>query len=76
MTHRVAVIGAGLAGLSCARVLRRSGAYVEIFEQERVIGGRIATARIGVLPFDHGAQYITARGERFKNYIDELAATG
>jgi renalase len=76
LTHRVAVIGAGLAGLSCARVLRRSGAYVEIFEQERVIGGRVGTARIGVVPFDHGAQYITARSERFKAYIDELVATG
>ena len=76
MTHRVAVIGAGLAGLSCARVLRRAGAYVEIFEQDKVIGGRVGTTRIGVVPFDHGAQYITARSERFKSYIDELASTG
>lgn len=65
-----------MAGLSCARVLRRAGAFVEMFEQERVIGGRVGTARIGVLPFDHGAQYITARSERFKSYIDELAHTG
>ncbi|MEQ1616525.1 MAG: FAD-dependent oxidoreductase, partial [Hyphomicrobiaceae bacterium] len=76
MTHRVAVIGAGLAGLSCARVLRRAGAYVEIFEQEKVIGGRVGTSRMGIVPFDHGAQYITARSERFKSYIEELASTG
>lgn len=73
---RVAVIGSGLAGLSCARVLRRSGAYVEIFEQERTIGGRVGTARLGIFPFDHGAQYITARSERFSSYIAELAGSG
>jgi renalase len=73
---RVAVIGSGLAGLSCARVLRRAGAYVEIFEQERTIGGRLGTTRLGSVPFDHGAQYITARSDRFKSYINELTAAG
>ncbi|MEL6374830.1 MAG: FAD-dependent oxidoreductase [Pseudomonadota bacterium] len=76
MTYRVAVIGAGMAGLACARVLRRAGCYVEVFEQERVIGGRIATARLGLTAFDHGAQYFTARSAKFKNYVDELTATG
>lgn len=41
-----------------------------------MIGGRVGTARIGVLAFDHGAQYITARSDRFKGYIDELVGTG
>ncbi len=76
MTKRIAVIGAGLAGLACARVLRRSGAYVEIFEQDRIIGGRMATTRIGAVPYDHGAQYITARSGQFRSYIEELAASG
>ncbi len=73
---RVAVIGSGLAGLSCARVLRRAGSFVEIFEQERTIGGRVGTARLGIVPFDHGAQYITARSDRFKAYINELVGAG
>lgn len=72
----MAVVGAGLAGLSCARVLRRSGAYVEMFEQDRIIGGRMATARIGSVSYDHGAQYLTARSAQFKAYLDELNATG
>ncbi len=76
VTKRIAVIGAGLAGLSCARVLRRSGAYVEIFEQDRIIGGRMATTRIGTIPYDHGAQYLTARSAQFRTYIEELAASG
>lgn len=56
--------------------MRRAGCYVEVFEQERVVGGRMGTARLGLVPFDHGAQYITARMDRFKAYVEELAAIG
>ena len=76
MTQRVAIIGAGLTGLACARVLRRAGFYVELFEQDRVVGGRMGTARLGLVPFDHGAQYVTARNERFKAYLNEMVASG
>lgn len=76
MTSRTAVIGAGLAGLSCARVMRRAGHYVEVFEADRIIGGRMATMRIGLVPYDHGAQYITSRSARFREFIQELTASG
>jgi phytoene dehydrogenase-like protein len=33
------VVGAGLAWLSCARILRRAGYYVEMFEEDRIGGG-------------------------------------
>lgn len=65
-----------MTGLSCARVLRRAGAYVEVFEQERVIGGRIATARIGTTAYDHGSPCLSARGDRFQAYLKELTDTG
>lgn len=74
MIRRVAVIGAGLAGLACARVLRRAGCFVEVFEQDRIIGGRMATTRVAATSFDHGAQYVTARSGLFNAYIDELRA--
>jgi hypothetical protein len=57
-------------------VLRRAGCYVDVFEQERIIGGRMATTRLGVASFDHGPQYITARSTGFQAYIDELVDTG
>jgi renalase len=76
LTQRMAVIGAGIAGLSCAQTLRRAGFYVDVFEQDRVIGGRIATVRQGGHSFDHGAQYVTARGASFGSYLDELTGTG
>lgn len=76
MTKRAAVVGAGLAGLACARVLRRAGLYVEVFEQDRIIGGRVATVRVGLDTFDHGAQYLTARSSQFSAYISEMVASG
>lgn len=70
------MVGAGLAGLSCARTLRRAGFFVEVFEQEKTIGGRMATTRLGVETFDHGAQYVTARSRHFKSYLDEIIGLG
>lgn len=65
-----------MAGLSCARTLRRAGFFVEVFEQDSMIGGRLATMRLGTETFDHGAQYLTARSKDFKAYLDEVTALG
>ncbi|MDP4539786.1 NAD(P)-binding protein [Qipengyuania sp. DY56-A-20] len=66
----VAIIGAGMAGLSCARPLVQAGLTVEIYDKGRGPGGRMSTRRVTVegrgLRFDHGAQYFTARDERFR----------
>ena len=40
MTRRVAVVGAGYAGLSAAIALARAGLAVTLFEANRVAGGR------------------------------------
>lgn len=76
VTNKAAIVGAGLAGLSCARRLRRAGYSVEVFEQDRVIGGRAATTRVGPDTFDHGAQYLTARSEAFRGYLSEISELG
>jgi len=57
-------------------VLRRAGHFVEVFEADRIIGGRMGTMRIGVVPYDHGAQYITSRSTRFRDFIQELTTSG
>lgn len=61
---KVAVIGAGLAGLTCARTLADHDIDVTVFEKSRGYGGRCATRRDGVWRFDHGAQYFTIRDRR------------
>jgi renalase len=56
--------------------MRRAGYFVEVFEQDRIIGGRMATTRMGLETFDHGAQYVTARSQSFKTYLEELVGLG
>jgi hypothetical protein len=67
---RVAVIGAGMAGLVCARTLADHRFPVVIFEKSRGLGGRLATRRTGTDAFDHGAPGFTAGDHRFQRYVD------
>lgn len=76
MTRTVAVVGAGMAGLSCALALGRSGYGVTVFDKGRAVGGRIATRRTGDSSFNHGAQYATARSPSFHALMTELQAAG
>lgn len=36
----------------------------------------MATTRVGMDSFDHGAQYLTARSSQFQSYISEMSASG
>ena len=72
--RRVAVIGAGLAGLSCAQGLRAQGWDVTVFEKSRGPGGRLSTRRVELAQYDHGAQYFTARDQRFADFIEQRLA--
>jgi renalase len=67
----IAVIGAGMAGIACARHLETLGLRPAVFEKSRGVGGRLATRRTSNhLTFDHGAQYFTARSAEFRTFID------
>lgn len=66
---RVAVIGAGLAGLACARAIASRGASVTVLDKGRAPGGRLSTRRVPPHTFDLGAQYFTARDESFAEQV-------
>lgn len=71
MNKRVGVIGAGLSGLSCAVELKKSGFDVEIFEQQKTVGGRVQTDDVEGFKLDHGFQvYLPAyeMGQKFFDY--------
>ncbi|HMA06616.1 MAG TPA: FAD-dependent oxidoreductase [Ramlibacter sp.] len=68
----IAVVGAGVAGLACARTLAQAGHTVTLLEQQAVPGGRTASCETPFGSFDSGAQYFTVRDPRFEQV---LAAT-
>ncbi len=72
----IAVIGAGIAGLTCAHELARADAKVTVFERSRSLGGRLGTRRQGNFAFDHGAQFVTARSRAFVKYAEVAARAG
>lgn len=71
-TPRVAIIGAGLAGLSAATTLRDAGLQVSLFERLKKAGGRLGEAE----QVDMGAQYFTARHPAFRQASREWQAQG
>lgn len=72
----VAIIGAGVAGLACARALREAGVEVAVYDKGRGPGGRCSSRRTPFGRFDHGAQFFTARDEGFRTRLTEWEAAG
>ena len=64
-TKNIAVVGAGMAGVTCARTLMQAGHQVTVFEKSTSVGGRMATRHTAFGSFDLGAQYFTVRDPRF-----------
>jgi renalase len=70
----IAIIGAGIAGLSCAARLKELGHHVELFEKGRSPAGRMSTKRGEDWTADHGAQYFTARDPLFIQQVEKWMA--
>lgn len=71
-TDRVVIVGAGLAGLSCALHLAAAGRQVTVVEREPVPGGRAGRLSVGGFDFDTGPTVLT-----MPDLIEEpLAAVG
>ena len=67
----VVVVGAGVAGAACARVLLDAGHVVTVFDKGRGFGGRCSTRSTDDgRRFDHGAQYFTATDARFVRVVE------
>lgn len=70
---RVAIIGAGVAGLAAGRELARVGHDVTVFEKSRGLGGRVTTRRVdGGFAIDHGAQLCKAPTPELEALVGEV----
>jgi renalase len=72
----VAIIGAGMAGASCARALADRGVEAVVYDKGKVAGGRLAARWAGQSQWDYGAQYLTARDDRFRRVVDAWSIDG
>ncbi|MBL8422865.1 MAG: NAD(P)-binding protein [Candidatus Accumulibacter phosphatis] len=75
-TPHLALIGAGIAGLSCATALQQAGLDVSLFDRSRDPGGRMNTRRGDGWQCDHGAQYFTARHPDFRAEVARWQQAG
>lgn len=71
----IAIVGAGLAAITCARTLVQAGHSVTIFEKAQGVGGRMSTRNSPFGTFDHGAQYFTVRDSRFVEALQTTPKT-
>ena len=69
------VVGAGIAGLACARALERAGRPPVVFERSRGVGGRCATRRVSGQPIDHGVAFLHGSNDGFLAAILGVAST-
>ncbi len=69
---KVAVIGAGIAGLACAYELQKKGYDVTVFEKESLAGGRMRSEKKDGLVFDSGADFFADNYTQMKTYAAEF----
>ena len=72
----VVVVGAGLAGVACARELTEAGLDVRVLDRGHRPGGRMASRRLWGRPTDLGASYFTVDDPGFAAVVDDWSARG
>lgn len=70
MSGRVSVVGAGVAGLTCARELESAGVAVEVFEAAPQVGGRIRTEDVEGYQLDVGFQILIDSYPEVRRQLD------
>ncbi len=73
--HDVIVVGAGVAGLECARGLSTAGADVLVVDRADKPGGRCATRSFGGQPADYGPLFVHGRDARFIAAVEQAAGS-
>lgn len=72
----VVVVGAGIAGLTAARELARSGLSVTVVESSAGVGGKVRSHTVAGLELDAGAESFATRGGTVRDLITELGLGG
>ena len=70
MPHEVVIVGAGLAGLSCAKHLFQNGLQPLVLEATGSLGGRVRTDRLDGFLLDRGFQVFLTAYPEAKRFLD------
>ncbi len=73
---RVVVVGAGIAGLSAAHAVAKSGVQVTLLEAADAVGGKLRTDAIEGLPVEAGADSFLATTDEVLGLCTELGLAG
>lgn len=73
---QVAVIGAGISGIACARTLTDAGMDVVVLDRGRHLGGRLAVRTDHGRPVDVGASYFTVADPAFESVVRSWVEQG
>lgn len=73
---KVAVVGAGWAGLACAVELADAGVEVDVFEASRTLGGRARAVELDGLTVDNGAHLLVGAYRETLRLIRKVGADG
>jgi renalase len=76
MAKKIAVIGAGVSGISASKTLLSAGFEVSLFDQGKAPGGRLGLRTLKISPnenrnIDVGAAYFTVQDSLFKEKVNE-----
>jgi hydroxysqualene dehydroxylase len=71
---RIAVVGAGLAGLAAAHELTELGADVAIFERSRLVGGKATSFEAGGVEVDNGQHVFLGCFTAWRGLVREVGA--
>ncbi len=69
-SSRILIVGAGLAGLTCAKQLNQARQRVQIFEAEDGVGGRVRTDHVAGFTLDRGFQVLFTAYPSVRRHLD------
>ena len=72
----IAIVGAGMAGLTALQQLRHANHVIHVFDKSRGSGGRLASKKVGLASWDMGAQFIRSHSAEFAAQIEQWQQQG
>jgi renalase len=75
-TYDLIILGSGIAGLAAARLAKKDNKSVLVVDKGQRLGGRVSTRRKNGFLFNHGAQFVTSKGNEFAALLADAREAG